>query len=263
VKSILLLMAALIALAGCESNPKKTDYEAWASAVSDRAKYRAMERSAGVQALEEAVKSADPTTSLAAAISLGIVSAVQASARQADQDRELAPPKDWSDKIATVLSPVAPMVIGGLNAWAAVTTVKEGGKTNRYLADQATAQQSIQSRERVDTIGKIVDGNTRTVEAATKNPTNVTTITASGSATVAANGSTASRTEEANSIECTATQTARAGDSQGSETAAAGGAGGGAPGSNGGTGGNVTGGARSAPAAGTQTQNCTTASGKK
>jgi hypothetical protein len=153
------------------------------------------------------------------------------------------------------------MVIGGLNAWAAVTTVKEGGKTNRYLADQATAQQSIQSRERVDTMGVVATNMRAQTEAAVKNPTNVTTITASGSATVAANGSTATRTEETNSIECAATQTARAGDSQGSETAGAG-ANGGQNGA-GGQGGNVTGGARSAPASGTQNQNCTSASGKK
>jgi hypothetical protein len=254
---LILIICMALALTGCDSNPKKSDYEAWAGAVSDKAKYRAMERSAGVEALQEAVKSADPTTSLAAAISLGIVSAVQASSRQADQDRDPAPPRTLLDRAESFL-------LGAGDIASRFNVTNKSATIARESIRATVKAQRIQSEERLGTIDKIVDGGVRQTEAATKNPTNVTNITASGSATVAANGSTATRTEETNQIECTSNLTVRAGDVAGTETAGVGGTGSATTGSGtGAPGGNVTGGARSAPAAATQTQPCSAASGKK
>lgn len=251
---LILTICVALALTGCASH--KEYYEA----IKEIAKTEGIKATGPSNALIEAAKHSDPQVATAAAVGAGISEALRNAGHGGQQQSPIAliqaPPTALD-----YLREGRAWLLGGASVWQQIDASRNVTKLGLRQIDAAIEGKRIESDERRD-IMDTVTGNMRAqTEAATKNPTSQTTIVASGRATVAANGSVATSTQETNSIECTATQTARAGDSQGAETAGAG-ANGGQNGA-GGQGGNVTGGARSAPAAGTQTQSCTNASGKK
>ena len=243
---LILTICMALALAGCAH---KEYYEA----IKEVAKYEQIAASGPATALAAGAASMDPQVAVAAVTSAGIAEALRLSGRggQASAIDRIAPPPSALDYVKTF----GGLLVDGGRVWAGVRAIDKSAEVAIKTIDGNVQTQKIQSEERLGTIGKIVD--------IAKEPRNVTNVNASGSGPVAVNGSSANNNESSR-VECITNQSSRAGDSSNSQTAGTGGTGTGTTGTvTAGQGGPANGGDRSAPAATTANQGCTSRTGGK
>lgn len=201
-KALILALLALPLLAGCLN-----DYEHYVKAVEAQAKWKATGEIARAEAFKEAVKSPDPVVAAVAANGLGISEALRTAGRGGGgADTPIQPPKTAYDYFALG----ANFLLGGGQIAASFNATNKGAAV---AIEQIRGQVEIEngrSQERVSIFNRFgqtseaLGGHTRDValglgnnlEAATKEPRNVTTVNVTGSNNpVAVNGSQATNTQ--------------------------------------------------------------------
>jgi predicted small secreted protein len=231
--ALIVAAAASLLLAGCATN-----YEHYAKAIEAQAKYHAVAETERASAFKAALESDDPVARAVAANGLSITEALRVTGRGGGSAvAPIAPPKTWMEETATLVSAFSPWVSGGLNAWAAVTSIKAGRDV------QLGAQRAQVDTERIRTDGTVSLFNRFGQTADTLGSRDSVVINGNGNGV---NGSTVDNSTT-NTNNCPSSATANGGNA---------GNGQGAGGGTNGAGGSGTGGT-APPTTGTATGNCT------
>jgi hypothetical protein len=231
--ALIVAAAASLLLAGCATN-----YEHYAKAIEAQAKYHAVAETERASAFKAALESDDPVARAVAANGLGITEALRVTGRGGGSAvTPIAPPKTWMEETATLVSAFSTWVSGGLNAWAAVTSIKAGRDV------QLGAQRAQVDTERIRTDGTVSLINRFGQTADTLGSRDSVVINGNGNGV---NGSTVDNSTT-NTNNCPSSATANGGNA---------GNGQGAGGGTNGAGGSGTGGT-APPTTGTATGNCT------
>lgn len=231
--ALIVAAAAALLLAGCATN-----YEHYAKAIEAQAKYHAVAETERASAFKAALESDDPVARAVAANGLGITEALRVTGRGGGSAvTPIAPPKTWMEETATLVSAFSTWVSGGLNAWAAVTSIKAGRDV------QLGAQRAQVDTERIRTDGTVSLINRFGQTADTLGSRDSVVINGNGNGV---NGSTVDNSTT-NTNNCPSSATANGGNA---------GNGQGAGGGTNGAGGSGTGGT-APPTTGTATGNCT------
>lgn len=221
--ALIVAAAASLLLAGCATN-----YEHYAKAIEAQAKYHAVAETERASAFKAALESDDPVARAVAANGLGITEALRVTGRGGGSAvTPIAPPKTWMEETATLVSAFSPWVSGGLNVWAAVTSIKAGRDV------QLGAQRAQVDTERIRTDGTVSLFNRFGQTADTLGSRDSVVINGNG------NGVNGSTVDNRVTNDCPQNVTASAGSG-----------GNGAPGGNGGAGANAAGGGGAPAAAG-------------